>query len=49
VAESAGLAAIIAGARALQPDDDSLLQSVTPALDSLYHTYRNGREEFARL
>jgi hypothetical protein len=48
VPESAGLAAIIAGARALQPDDDSLLQSVTPALDSLYHTYRNGREEFAR-
>jgi hypothetical protein len=48
VAESAGLAAIVAGARALQPDDDSLLQSVTPALDSLYHTYRNGREEFVR-
>jgi hypothetical protein len=48
VPESAGLAAIIAGARALQPDDDSLLQSVTPALDSLYHTYRNGREEFSR-
>jgi hypothetical protein len=40
VAESAGLAAIIAGARALQPDDNALLHSVTPALDSLYHTYR---------
>jgi hypothetical protein len=39
VAESAGLVAIIAGARALQPDDDALLRSVTPALDSLYHTY----------
>jgi hypothetical protein len=40
VAESAGLVAIVAGARALQPDDNALLQSVTPALDSLYHTYR---------
>lgn len=40
VAESAGLAAIIAGARALEPDDDALLRSVTPILDSLYHTYR---------
>ena len=40
VSESAGLAAIIAGARALQPDDDALLQAVTAALDGLYHTYR---------
>jgi hypothetical protein len=40
VAEAPGLAAIVAGARSLQPDDDALLLSVTPALDSLYHTYR---------
>src|ERR1039457_274685 len=40
VAEAPGLAAIFSGARALQPDDDALLLSVTPALDSLYHTYR---------
>jgi hypothetical protein len=41
VAEAAGLAAIVSGARALQADDDALLLSVTPALDSLYHTYRS--------
>jgi hypothetical protein len=39
VAEAAGLAAIVSGARSLQPDDDALLLSVTPSLDSLYHTY----------
>jgi hypothetical protein len=39
VAEAAGLAAIVSGARALQRDDDALLLAVTPALDSLYHTY----------
>lgn len=39
VAEAQGLAAIVAGARSLQPDDDRLLLSVTPALDSLYHTF----------
>jgi hypothetical protein len=45
VAESAGLAAIVAGARALQPDDDGLLQSVTPSLDSLYHAYRSEQDK----
>jgi hypothetical protein len=40
VAEAPGLAAIVSGARSLQADDDALLLSVTPALDSLYHTYR---------
>jgi hypothetical protein len=40
VAEAAGLAAIVSGARSLQPDDGALLLSVTPSLDSLYHTYR---------
>lgn len=39
VAEAQGLAAIIAGARSLQPDDDQLLESVTPMLDSLYHAF----------
>jgi hypothetical protein len=42
VAEAAGFAAIVSGARSLEPDDDALLRSVTPALDSLYHTYRTG-------
>jgi hypothetical protein len=40
VAEAPGLAAIVSGARSLQPDDDALLLSVTPVLDSLYYTYR---------
>ena len=40
VAEAPGFAAIVSGARSLQPDDEALLLSVTPALDSLYHTYR---------
>jgi hypothetical protein len=39
VAEAPGLAAIVLGARALQRDDAALLLAVTPALDSLYHTY----------
>jgi len=39
VAEAPGLAAIVSGARSLKPDDDALLLSVTPALDSLYHTH----------
>jgi len=38
-AESPGFAAIMAGARALQPDDDALLEAMTPVLDSLYKTY----------
>lgn len=38
-AEGPGFAAIMAGARALQPDDDALLEAMTPALDSLYETY----------
>jgi hypothetical protein len=43
VPEAPGLAAIVSGARSLQPDDDALLLSVTPLLDSLYHTYRTER------
>jgi hypothetical protein len=41
VAEAAGLAAIVSGARSLQADDEALLLSVTPALDGLYHAYRS--------
>ena len=40
VAEAAGFAAIVAGARAIQIDDEALLNSVTPMLDSLYQNYR---------
>lgn len=40
VAEAPGLAAIVSGARSIYADDNGLLLSVTPALDSLYHTYR---------
>lgn len=39
VAEAAGFASIMAGARALQPDDDALLKAMTPVLDSLYAAY----------
>ena len=38
-AEGPGFAAVMAGARALQPDDDALLEAMTPVLDSLYKTY----------
>jgi hypothetical protein len=40
VAEAAGFAAIVAGAKAIQADDQALLHSVIPMLDSLYHNYR---------
>jgi hypothetical protein len=39
VAEAAGLATLVAGARALQPDDDALLQTVKPMLNSLYAAF----------
>jgi len=39
VPEAAGVAAILAGARALQQDDDSVLRSMTWVLDCLYNTY----------
>jgi len=44
MAESAGFAALMTGARLLHKDDDSLLKSMTPALDSLYATYSAPRE-----
>jgi hypothetical protein len=39
VAEAQGFATILAGARSLQPDDDALLLTMTPVLDSLYAAY----------
>ena len=38
-AEGPGFAAVMAGARALQPNDDALLETMTPVLDSLYESY----------
>ena len=40
VAEAAGFAAILAGARSRQPDDDKLVQSISPVLDALYASYQ---------
>jgi len=40
-AEGPGFATIMAGARALQKDDDALLKAMTPVLDSLYAAYAN--------
>jgi hypothetical protein len=39
VAEGAGFAAVMAGARLLQPNDDALLKAMTPVLDSLHAAY----------
>jgi hypothetical protein len=39
VAEAQGFAAIVSGSRSINPDDDQLLQSVSPVLDSLYQNY----------
>jgi hypothetical protein len=39
VAEGAGLATILAGARTLHANDDELLSAMTPTLDSLYAGY----------
>ena len=41
IAEAAGFATIMAGARALQQDDDDLLKAMAPVLDSLYAGYAN--------
>jgi hypothetical protein len=43
VAEAAGFAAIVAGARAIHADDQALLNSVTPMLNSLYQSYRQAK------
>jgi hypothetical protein len=39
VAEAPGFAAIVAGVRSLQTDDQALLNSMTPVLDSLYRSF----------
>jgi hypothetical protein len=39
VPEASGFAAIVSGPRALKPDDDALLDRVSPVLDSLYRAY----------
>jgi hypothetical protein len=39
VAEAAGFAAIMAGARATQASDDALLKTIMPVLDQLYAAY----------
>jgi hypothetical protein len=44
-AEGPGFATIMAGARALQKDDDALLKAMTPVLDSLYAGYANPRSK----
>jgi hypothetical protein len=45
IAEAPGLATIMAGARSLQPDDDALLQAMTPVLDSLYAGYAGAHDK----
>jgi hypothetical protein len=45
VPEAAGFAAIVSGARTLQPGDDALLKHVSPVLDSLYHAYTNSEHD----
>jgi hypothetical protein len=42
VAEGAGLATIMAGARSSQPDDDALMNAMTPVFNSLYAAYSAG-------
>lgn len=39
VAEAAGLAAIVGGARALRRSDDELLETLSPSLDNLYASF----------
>ena len=40
IAEAPGLSTIMAGARTLQHDDDALLKTIMPVLDSLYAGYK---------
>jgi hypothetical protein len=44
VPEAAGFAAILAGARAKQPDDDKLVRHMSAVLDALYASYAMARE-----
>jgi hypothetical protein len=43
IPEAAGFAAIMAGARSPQPDDDALLRAMTPVLDNLYAGYASAK------
>jgi hypothetical protein len=45
IAEGAGFAAVMSGARLLQQDDSALLKAMTPVLDSLYAAYSAESEE----
>jgi hypothetical protein len=44
-AEGPGFATIMAGARALQKNDDALLKAITPVLDSLYAGYTSPKRK----
>jgi hypothetical protein len=45
IAEGPGFATIMAGARKLRSDDDSLLKAMTPVLDSLYAEYADAEKK----
>ena len=45
IAEAAGFATIMAGARSLQGNDDELLKAMTPVLDSLYAGYAGAKRK----
>jgi hypothetical protein len=45
IAEAAGFATIMAGARSLQQNDDELLKAMTPVLDSMYTGYADAIRE----
>jgi hypothetical protein len=45
IAEAAGFATIMAGARSLQQNDDELLKAMSPVLDSLYAGYADANRE----
>jgi hypothetical protein len=45
IAEAAGFATIMAGARSLQRDDDDLLKAITPVLDSMYAGYADANRK----
>jgi hypothetical protein len=45
IPEAPGFATIMAGARALQKDDDALLKAMTPVLDSLYAGYASPQKK----
>ena len=45
IAEGPGFATIMAGARSLEQDDDALLKTMTPVLDSLYAGYASADKQ----